>query len=125
VNASVVGSRVLIVVGLAGMLVGAIDPLEGSFLIVPSFGLVALGAFIGRSRHQGLLYWSLALVAFGVAAMVALSWLGGIGGNSGRSIWWGLLILPYPVGWVTGLIGAVLSLVESWQASGPQRRAMR
>ena len=69
------------------MLIGAVDPLEGSFIILPGVGLVALGALLGKSRHRVLLYWSFALVAVGVAAMVALSCLGGIGGNTGRSMW--------------------------------------
>jgi len=34
----------------------------------------------------------------GVGALWFLSSLGGIGGKSGHSIWWGLLILPYPTG---------------------------
>jgi hypothetical protein len=97
------------------MLLGAIDPLEGSFVILPSVGVVAIGAWLGESRHRKLLTWSLGLVALGVAAMVVLSWLGGIGGTSGRSMWWGILILPYPVGWLIGLIGAALALIESWK----------
>jgi hypothetical protein len=114
-NAAILWSRILIVLGLVGMLVGAIDPLEGSFVILPSVGLVALGALVGKSRHRGLLFWSMLFVAIGVAVMVVLSWLGGIGGNSGRSIWWGVAILPYPVGWIMGLVGGALALTESWK----------
>jgi hypothetical protein len=124
-TASTIWSRILMVVGLAGMFVGAIDPLEGSFVILPSVGLVALGAWLGKSRHQVLLYWSVGLVAFGVAAMVVLSWLGGIGGNSGRSIWWGLFILPYPIGWILGLVGAILALFQSWKAYAARTHAWR
>jgi hypothetical protein len=32
---------------------------------------------------------------------------GGIGGNSGLSLWWGLIILPYPVGWAICFIGVI------------------
>jgi len=35
-------SRVLTVVGVAGMLIGAIDPLEGSIIILPGSALVTL-----------------------------------------------------------------------------------
>jgi hypothetical protein len=114
-NVPAIWSQILVVVGLAGMLVGALDPLEGSFIILPSAGLVVIGAWLGKSRQRKLLTWSLGLVAFGVAAMVVVSWLGGIGGNSGRSMWLGIYILPYPIGWILGFVGAVLTLRESWK----------
>jgi hypothetical protein len=105
-------SFILVIVGLLAMLVGAIDPLEGSFIILPGSGIVALGAFLGKSRHRILLCWAFVLIAAGVGAMVILSMLGGIGGRSGHSIWWALFILPYPVGWVMGLAGIILKLIE-------------
>jgi hypothetical protein len=102
---AIIWSRIFVIVGLAGMLLGAVDPLEGSFIILPAVGLVALGAILGKSRHRVLLYWSFALVVIGIAAMVMLSHFGGIGGNTGRSMWWAVIILPYPVGWLLGLAG--------------------
>jgi hypothetical protein len=114
-NGPAIWSRILIIVGLLGMIVGAIDPLEGSFLILPSVCLVAIGAWLGKSRHRKLLSWSVGLVAFGVAAMVVLSWLGGIGSLSGRSMWWGIFILPYAIRWILGLAGAALAMIESWK----------
>jgi len=41
-----------------------------------------------------------------------LAVVGGIGGKSGHSMWWGVLILPYPVGWLMALAGAVIALVR-------------
>ena len=90
-------SRILVLVGLAAMLVGAIDPL-GSFIILAGAALAAAGALIVKSQYVRLLGWSVLLVAFGVGAMSVLSWMGGIGGRSGHSIWWGIFILPYPIG---------------------------
>jgi hypothetical protein len=46
-------------------------------------------------------------VAGAVAWLWAISSMGGIGGNSGRSWWWGLPIVLYPVGWGVSLVGAV------------------
>jgi hypothetical protein len=114
-NAPAMWSRGLVIFGLLGMLVGAIDPLEGSVAILPSAGLVALGGFIGKSRHRVLSYWAFALVAVGVAALFVLSWFGGIGGPKGHSMWWAIVLAPYPVGWVMGLVGGVLALVESFR----------
>jgi hypothetical protein len=99
------------------MVIGALDPLEGSLVILPGIGLVALGALLGNSRYRTLLLWSFVLVAVGVGALSGLSALGGFGGNSGRSNWWALAILPYPVGWIMGLIGAIRSLRETSKSS--------
>jgi hypothetical protein len=107
-------SRVLGIIGLAAMLIGAIDPLEGSVIILPGVGLLALAALVGKGRWRMLLYWALILVAIGVAAMWVLSALGGIGGSSGRSDWWGLLALPYAAGWVMGVVSGVLTLLQSF-----------
>jgi hypothetical protein len=112
-NARLVACRVIVAIGLVAMVVGAVDPLEGSFIILPGVGVVALGAFIQTSRNLKLLCWAVALVTFGMGAMVALSAWGGLGGNSGHSMWWAVFILPYPVGWLMGLVGAVRTLVES------------
>jgi len=94
------------------MLLGAIDPLEGSPIILAGSGLAALAALLGKARRRRLLYWALALVAAGVGAMWVLSALGGIGGDTGRSMWWGLFVLPYAVGWIGGLVGAILAVIE-------------
>lgn len=92
------------------MLIGAIDPLEGSVIILPGSGVIALGALLGKSRHRRLLYWAFGLLAAGVGAMFVLSLSGGSGGSGGRSNWWLLVVLPYPVGWIMGLAGVILSL---------------
>jgi hypothetical protein len=118
-NAASWWSRILVIMGLIAMVIGAIDPLEGSLVILPGTGLVALGALLGSSRHRILLYWSFFLVAVGVGALWGLSALGGFGGNSGRSNWWGLVLLPYPVGWVMGLVGAIRRLREGPGRSVP------
>jgi hypothetical protein len=100
-------SRILIIVGSIAMLVGALDPMEGSVVILPGSGLVALGTFIGQSERRLIAYrvWVFILIAIGVGAMWGLTWVGGFGGNSGRSMWWGVMILPYLIGWSMGIWG--------------------
>lgn len=112
-------SRILVVVGLVAILVGAIDPLEGSLLILPGTALLACGAWLGHSRHRRLLYWSFAAVAVGVGELWGLSAVGGLGGSTGRSMWWAILLLPYPVGWVMALVGAIRQLRETPGPSVP------
>lgn len=94
-------SQVLNIAGGVAVFVGAIDPLEGSALILPGSGLLALGSYLGHSEERTRRYrtWGFVLIAFGVAALFGLSALGGIGGPSGHSVWWALLVLPYLVGW--------------------------
>jgi hypothetical protein len=100
-------SRILVLVGSIAMLVGALDPMEGSAVILPGSGLVALGTFVGQSERRLIAYrvWVFLLILIGVGAMWGLSNLGGIGGKSGRSMWWGVLILPYLIGWCMGIWG--------------------
>jgi hypothetical protein len=90
------------------MLIGCIDPLEGSIAILAGVGLVTLAAVLSRSRWLKLLSVAFALTAAGIAAMVVLSSLGGIGGESGRSLWWAVVMTPYPLGAIVAATGFVL-----------------
>ena len=102
-----VWSRMVIALGSLAMLMGAVDPLEGSVVILPGSGLVALGAFLGHSERRLIAYrvGVFALIFMGVGTMWALGRVGGFGGPSGRSMWWGLLVLPYLIGWSMGIWG--------------------
>ena len=100
-------SRILTVAGGIGMAVGAIDPMEGSLLILPGSGLLALGTWLGGAERRVIVCrtWAFVMVAVGVGAMWGLSMVGGFGGSSGLSGWWGLLILPYLMGWNMAIWG--------------------
>ena len=100
-------SRVLVIAGNIGIVVGAIDPLEGALLILPGSGLVALGTYLSQGERRFTAYrvCVFLLIAIGVGAMWGLSAVGGLGGGSGRSMWWGVLILPYLIGWSMGIWG--------------------
>ena len=115
-------SRILGIVGGIAMLVGSLDPLEGSLLILPGSGLVAVALYLGGKDRRTVLYWTwvFGLIAVGVGALFGLSAVGGIGGQSGHSLWWGVLLLPYAAGWLMALAGAVVGLARFWRA---RRRA--
>ena len=49
--------------------------------------------------------WVLILIAIGIGALWGMSRVGGIGGESGHSKWWGVLVLPYLIGWSMGVWG--------------------
>ena len=81
--------------------------MEGSLAILPGSGLVALGTFLSQSQRRFLAYrvGAFVLIVIGVGALWGLSSVGGIGGKSGHSMWWGLLILPYLIGWCMSIWG--------------------
>jgi hypothetical protein len=103
-------ARLLVIVGLVLMVAGALDPLEGSVVILGGSALAAAGAFYARTRRYRLQLTAFVLIALGVAALFGLSALGGVGGNTGRSVWWLVLCVSYPVGWLMGLFGAASNL---------------
>jgi hypothetical protein len=106
-SGSSIWSRILIIVGSIAMLGGALDPMEGSLVILSGSGLVALGTFFNQGERGFFAYRLLVfiLIAIGVGAMWGLTSVGGFGGSSGRTIWWGALILPYLIGWSMGMWG--------------------
>jgi purine-cytosine permease-like protein len=123
-NARMLWSRILVIVGSIAMLLGAIDPLEGSLIILIGSGMVTLGTLLGGSRRRILRYWVwvFVLIAVGVGLMWGVSAFGGLGGTTGRSLWWGLVILPYPVGWIMGIIGLILRLIEFVKGKGQKNQ---
>lgn len=99
--------RFLLIAGYVAMLLGAIDPMEGSLLILPGIGLVALATYFSDESRSIFIVrlWAFMLILFGVGALFGFSMLGGIGGDSAYSGWWALLLLPYPIGWSMGIWG--------------------
>ena len=96
--------RTYLIAGLVLMVAGALDPLEGSVVIVLGSAVAAAAAFLGHDRRRLLQLWAFLLIAVGVGLMFAISSVGGFGGHTGRSMWWALILLPYPIGWVMGLV---------------------
>jgi hypothetical protein len=50
-------SRILKIVGRIAMLLGTLDPLEGSLLLLPGSGRVALDLFVGKAEQSLLRCW--------------------------------------------------------------------
>jgi len=97
-------SRVIYIIGVISLVIGALDPLEGSVIIVVGSTLTALSTYLTYDRHRRIFFASMIMIMIGVCFLFYLSSLGGFGRNSGLSWWWGILILPYPTGWLLSII---------------------
>lgn len=107
-------ARMLLLLGVIAMVIGAADPLEGSVLILGGSGLVALSTWLGQQGRTVAVYrtWLFGMIALGVFAMFVLSSMGGVGGKSGRSLWWLLVLLPYPIGWLLEMANLIARGIE-------------
>jgi hypothetical protein len=100
--------RIVYIIGIVALVIGALDPLEGSVLITIGIGFISLTTYLMRDRHWKIFLCSLMMVLVGVGFMFFLSSLGGIGNSSNLSWWWGVLIVPYPLGWLMAIITLIV-----------------
>jgi hypothetical protein len=103
-------TRTLYIIGVVAMIIGAIDPLEGSVVILAGNVLLVISLFMSDDRHKKLFLTTLIMIAIGVSFLFYLSSLGGFGGTSELSWWWGTLILPYPAGWIMAMVLLIIRL---------------
>lgn len=103
---------VIFIIGVTAFIIGTIDPLEGSIAIALGSALIALSTCKTQDRHWKIFTAALILIVFGVIFMFYFSSLGGFGGESTLSWWWGILILPYPIGWLITVVLLISRLVK-------------
>jgi len=96
--------RIFYIMGVVALIVGAIDPLEGSVVIAGGSAVLAVSTYFMHDRHRKIFLGSLLMILTGVFFLFYLSSLGGFGGTSTLSWWWGTLILPYPIGWLMSIV---------------------
>ncbi len=115
-------SRFLLIAGYIAMLIGAIDPMEGSLLILPGSALVAIGTFLGNEHRGIIIYrlWSFFLIIIGVAALWVTTMLGGIGGDFRVLDVVGIILPAVPDRLVDGYLGPGLTALGSvvWHRRG-------
>lgn len=99
--------------GITLLMLGTLDPLEGSVLVALSGLLLSWEARHNRRAGASWIFFATLGIVTGVAYLFWISSLGGFGGNSGRSYWWALGILPYPVGWL---------MLTGWLLQGALKR---
>lgn len=103
-------ARWLPIAALGVTLAGLLDPLDGFAVVLIGGVLTVMAALQERSTHLRLAVGSLLLAALGCGAMVVMSSMGGVGGNTGRSIWWLVILTPYPIGVIGSLLASALIL---------------
>lgn len=101
-------TRFVYILGIVSLLIGVLDPLEGSVLVVAGSAAVTFSAFINKDTYFKIFLVSFIMIVFGVLFLFYLSSLGGFGGRSSLSWWWGLLIFPYPAGWLLMITTIIL-----------------
>jgi hypothetical protein len=109
--------KILVIAGIFIMLIGAIDPLEGSILMLCGAVLVYISAFLIKSKQRKITLIALIMEVFGISFLFIFSFLGGIGGKSKYPLWLGVLCLPYIIGWGLSLFGSFFLLKELFKLS--------
>jgi hypothetical protein len=105
-------TRIIYIIGVIALIIGVLDPLEGSVVIAAGSVLIALSTFLLHDRHWKIFLASLLMIGFGIFFLFYFSSLGGFGGKSTLSWWWGILILPYPIGWLISIILLIVRAVK-------------
>jgi hypothetical protein len=105
-------------IGIALILLGSLDPMEGSVLISLGSIVFAIASWLQRKAWKWHAVLAAAAIGFGVSALWIVSSKGGF--DPATEWWWLLTILPYPVAWL-GLLGVmsyttIVDLVKSKQA---------
>jgi len=110
-------SRVLCVAGIVVSVVGGRSFWIGlcrdslsEFCLLSGSGLVALGAFLGKSRHRTLLYVAYVLTVCGMIAALLLVFY-----DESRAPWSAIFFFAYPLGLIMSCVGAVLVILESFR----------
>lgn len=98
--------------GVIAMIIGIFDPLEGSVLIVAGSILLAVTSYLKNDPQWKIFAIASLMIITGVSFLFYISSLGGFGGDSGRSWWWGALLFPYPAGWLLAIIMLIMRLIR-------------
>lgn len=96
-------TKVFYIIGVAALIIGVLDPLEGSVVIGFGGALIALTTYLEHKPRWKIYLLAFILILIGVFFMFYFSSLGGFGGESKLSWWWITLIIPYPVGWILAI----------------------
>ncbi|WP_445383485.1 hypothetical protein [Robiginitalea sp. IMCC43444] len=107
--------RIAFITAIVLFLLGTLDPMEGSILIAVGSLMLAFTTYLFKDPQHPYFRAAAVLILFGVLSLWILSSMGGFGGDSDNPYWWGLFILPYPLGWILTLFLFLIRLFKgSW-----------
>lgn len=104
-------NRVVFITGVVALVIGTLDPLEGSVLILAGSIMITIASILVHDRYRKIFLASSIMIAVGVALMFYFSSLGGFG-DKGMSWWWGIMVLPYPLGWLLLVVTLIIRVVK-------------
>lgn len=104
--------KILFITGIALIILGIIDFMEGSVVICTGSALTALSSYKNNDQHKKLFLGLFIAIFTGVFFLFFFSSLGGFGGKSTLSWWWGILILPYPFGWLIAILLLIIRYIR-------------
>jgi len=81
-------TKVLYIIGIVAIIIGVLDPLEGSVVILAGSVAISFSTYLNKDRHWKLFFTSFLMIVIGVFFLFYLSSLVGFGGNSSLSWWW-------------------------------------
>jgi hypothetical protein len=108
-------TRIVFIIGVVAFCIGTLDPMEGSVVIAGGSFLIALSAYFKHDRHWKTFIALFLSMAVGVFFLFYLSTFSGFG-EGALSWWWGILVLPYPIAWLTTI---VLLIVRAFKKPKP------
>jgi hypothetical protein len=111
--------RLLFIIGIVALIIGAIDPLEGSVLICGGAVLISVAVLAAHDRHRYLFLAATISILIGTAMLFYMSSLGGIGKGTSYSMWWALVFLPLPLGWLMIVVLLIIRAFRSRKRNKP------
>ncbi len=106
--------NIIFIIGVVTFLLGILDPLEGSVVICFGAVLISISSFFKKETFFKWFLIATLLVLFGVIALFVVSSFGGLGKDA-LSPWWGLVLIPYPVGWIMGVVLLIKRVLHSFK----------
>jgi hypothetical protein len=102
--------RIIFIVGVIALIIGAIDPMEGSIAITAGSVCIALSTLLTRDRYRKIFLVAAIMILIGVFCLWYVSSLGGF--DPKHEWWWDALILPYPIGWLLSVSILIIRAVK-------------
>lgn len=107
------------IIGLVTFILGTLDPMEGSVIIVAGSILITVASYLSHDRHLKYFLIASSMLITGVSLLFYFSSLGGFGDPPYLSRWWALMLLPYPAGWIMMIVLLIMRAITKRKKKKP------